>query len=122
MHERYLFPVVLLMLCAFVVKPTRELFFTYIGFSFVQILNVGHVLYYFEEFESTGPEGGIIGMTALLTMAVYGYMFFAAFSKTKLADLKEQEPLRTRKKNQKAYIEKQQPEKKKEPVDRKSVV
>lgn len=119
MHERYLFPVVLLMLCAFVVKPTRELFFTYIGFSFVQILNVGHVLYYFEEFESTGPEGGIIGMTALLTMAVYGYMFFASFSKTKLADLKEQEPLRTKKKNQKAYIERQQPEKKKESVVKK---
>lgn len=119
MHERYLFPVVLLILCAFVVKPTKELFFTYVGFSFVQFLNVGHVLYYFEEYESTGPEGGIIGMTALLTIAVYAYMFFAAFSKTEMEDLKEQEVRHSKKKNRKAYIERQLPKKEKQQVEKK---
>lgn len=87
MHERYLFPVVALTLFGFLLKPTKEIFFTYVGFSIVQFLNVGHVLYYFEEYDSTGPQGGIIGMTALLTLAIYAYLFFAIFTKTKLADL-----------------------------------
>ncbi|MBO5488409.1 MAG: glycosyltransferase family 39 protein, partial [Eubacterium sp.] len=82
MHERYLFPVVVLLLMAFLVRPTREMFFTYVGFSLVCYANVAHVLYYFEEKGSTGPEGGIIGMTALATMAMYAYMFFAMRKET----------------------------------------
>jgi len=89
MHERYLFPVVALTLCAFLLRPTRELFFTYVGYALVQFLNVSHVLYYYEEFESTGPTGGIIGITALLTLAVYGFMFFATFSQNKVRSLEK---------------------------------
>ncbi len=81
MHERYLFPVVVLTLAAFLLRPTKEMFFTYVGFSIVQFLNVAHVLYYYVEFGSTGPQGGIIGITALLTLAVYGYMFWAVSRK-----------------------------------------
>ena len=44
MHERYLFPALVLMLAAFLVKPTKQLFFTYVGFSAIHFLNVGHVL------------------------------------------------------------------------------
>ena len=90
MHERYLFPVVALTLCGFLLKPTKELFFTYLGYALVQFMNVSHVLYYYKEFESTGPQGAIIGITALLTLAIYGYMFFAAFSKRKTRTLGEE--------------------------------
>lgn len=89
MHERYLFPVVILTLAAFLMKPTAELFFTYVGFSVVQFINVAHVLQAFVEEESTWPQGGTVGVTALLTLAVYGYMFFAAFTKTKILPFKE---------------------------------
>ena len=89
MHERYLFPVLVLTLAAFVLKPTREMFFTYVGYSVVQFINVAHVLWYFVVKDSTAPEGGIMGMTALLTLGVYGYMFFANTRKTKMEDLKE---------------------------------
>ncbi len=92
MHERYMFPVVVLTLAAFLVKPTKELFFTSVGFSVVQFLNVYHVLYTFVEFESTGPTGGIIGMTAILTLAVYGYLFFACFSKTAIQPMQVAPP------------------------------
>lgn len=106
MHERYLFPVVALTLCSFLLKPTKELFFTYVGYSLVQFINVGHVLYYYHEYDSTGPTGGILGMTALATIAVYGYMFFAAFSKSEMREMAEAEPQKNRKKgNLKKYRE-----------------
>lgn len=89
MHERYLFPVVALTLCAFLVKPAKELFFTYVGFAIVQFMNVFHVYYYFVDFESTGPQGGIIGFTALLTLGIYGYMYFAAFAGTQIQPMAE---------------------------------
>lgn len=89
MHERYLFPAVVLSLAAFLTKPTKELFFTYVGYSAVQLLNVGHVLYYYEEYDSTGPQGGVLGVTALLTLGVYAYQFFALHTKATLGDLQE---------------------------------
>lgn len=81
MHERYLFPIIALVLAGYLVKPTRELFFTFVGFSVVQTFNIGHVLYYYEEYDSTGPQGGMIGITAICTLAMYAYLFFAIRSK-----------------------------------------
>lgn len=104
MHERYLFPVVVLTLAAFLVKPTAELFFTYVGFSVVQFMNVAHVLCAFVEDESTWPQGGTIGVTALLTLAIYGYMFFAVFSKTKIVEMKEYVHPKGKRKPAKNYL------------------
>ncbi|MCH5252628.1 MAG: glycosyltransferase family 39 protein [Lachnospiraceae bacterium] len=119
MHERYLFPITVLMFAAFLVKPTKELFFTYVGFTFVQLINVGHILYLYVEFESTGPEGGLIGLTALLTLGVYAYMYFATFSKTELEDLKPAPESRKKKKaGAKNYIERPIPRKEKEEPER----
>ncbi len=116
MHERYLFPVVALLLCAFLVKPTKQLFFTYVGFSFVQLINVGHVLYYFDEYESTGPQGGIIGMTAIMTMVLFGYMIYASFTVSEMEDL-EETGARTSRKNGIVKPYRERPERKKKPVE-----
>ena len=48
MHERYMYPVMVLLLFAFALKPVKEIMYAYIGFSIVQLLNVGHVLYYYD--------------------------------------------------------------------------
>lgn len=122
MHERYLFPIIILLLGAFLVKPTRELFFTYVGFSVVQLMNVGHVLYYFEQYDSTGPQGGIIGMTALMTMAMYGYMFFAMRSRAVLVDLKELPARRGKKASRLPYIIHRKEEGEKEEVVRERIL
>ena len=116
MHERYLFPVVVLTLAAFLVKPTVELFFTYVGFSVVQFINVAHVLCAFVEEESTWPQGGTIGVTALLTLAVYGYMFFAVFTKTKIIEMKEYVHQKEKKKPAKNYIVRKKPVRKEEKI------
>lgn len=90
MHERYLFPIIVLLLAAFLVKPTKELFFTYVAFSVVHFLNVGHVLWaYIEEDGNTGPNGGLVGVTSLLTLLAFAFMFVAIFSRSTLEDLQE---------------------------------
>ena len=114
MHERYLFPAIVLMLAAFLVKPTKELFFTYVGFSALHFLNVGHVLYaYIEEDGNTAPNGSLVGITAFLTILMLAYLLYASFSVGKLEDLKE---VSGGKKKQK-YIVKKPPAKTAEPVN-----
>lgn len=104
MHERYLFPVVALTLCAFLVKPAKELFFTYAGFSILHFINVFHVYYYYVDFKSTAPQGGIIGFTALLTLAIYGYMYFAIFAKSQIQSLAERPAKKPRNSQGFSYI------------------
>lgn len=78
MHERYMFPIVVLVLAAFVIKPVREMYAVFAGFAFLQFMNVGHVYKnVVVNGASSAPTGGIIGVTALLTVGVYGYMWFA---------------------------------------------
>ena len=77
MHERYLFPILVLLIVAFVIKPARELYGTFVGFAFVFFLNVGHVYKAYATNQSIA--GGFIGFVSLLTIGVYGYMWFAVF-------------------------------------------
>lgn len=116
MHERYLFPAIVLMLAAFLVKPTRELFFTYVGFSVVHFLNVGHVLYaYIEESQNTFPQGSLVGITSFLTILLFAYLIYAAFSQSSMEDLKEAAGGK-KKRNALPYVVKNKPAKKQEPV------
>lgn len=104
MHERYLFPAIVLMLAAFLMKPTKELFFSYVGFSVVHFLNVGHVLWaYIEQNQNTYPKGVLVGVTSLLTILLFAYLIYASFSKSSMEDLKE-ETGKKKKKNSLPYI------------------
>lgn len=87
MHERYLFPVMALSLFAFLLKPTKEWFMVYIGYSMVQFLNVGYVLYHYVKDENTGPTGAIVAVTAILTLVVYVCMFRAIKGKSTMKNL-----------------------------------
>ncbi len=83
MHERYLFPIVILLVIAFALKPTAERFATFVGFSFVHFMNVAHV---YKNSVVNGvenqPQGGFIGLIALMTIAMYAYMWFAIWRPT----------------------------------------
>ncbi len=76
MHERYLFPGVVLVLAGFMLRPCKELFWVFVGFSTAQFINVAHVYYYYMEKGTTGPEGDIIGATAVLTIIMAGYLLY----------------------------------------------
>ncbi|MCR4605127.1 MAG: glycosyltransferase family 39 protein [Eubacterium sp.] len=87
MHERYMFPIVVLLFAAFVVKPTKELFFTSVGFAFVQFMNVAIVYKNCAVHGSaSAPSGGVIGVTALLTIGLFGYLWFAMGSKCRVCE------------------------------------
>lgn len=97
MHERYLFPIIVLLLAAFLVKPTKELFFTYVGFSVLHFLNVGHVLWaYIEENQNTAPRGGLVGVVSFLTLLIFAYLFVAMFSRSTMGDLEERKGAKKR--------------------------
>lgn len=81
MHERYLFPGIVLVLAGFIFRPTKELFYTFIGFSIAQFINTAHVYYYFMELGTTGPSGYIMGATAVLTIFMSGYLIYGALRK-----------------------------------------
>ena len=87
MHERYLFPIVILLGIAFALKPTRERFACFAGFSFLHFLNVAHI---YKNANINGVEsqvqGGFIGLTAALTIAMYAYMWFAIWTPTGVLD------------------------------------
>ena len=87
MHERYMFPAALLLLAAFVVKPTKQMWFTYAAFSFLQFMNVAHVYKHVSYYGVTSaPTGGIIGVTALLTIGTYGYLWYAMQAKSDILE------------------------------------
>lgn len=48
MHERYLFPVLLLLLLAFLLKPNKETFYSYTFFTAFHFLNVAYVLFIYD--------------------------------------------------------------------------
>ncbi len=87
MHERYLFPVMAISLFSFLLKPTKEWFKVYLGYSMVQFINVGFILYHYMKDENTGPSGAIISITAVITLVVYVFMFKAIREKTEMKDL-----------------------------------
>lgn len=84
MHERYLFPAVVLTLAAFLIRPCKELFYSFGLFAMLQFLNVAHVFYAWAEEGTTGPTGSIIGATAVATMFTFGYVLYAIFKKSNI--------------------------------------
>ncbi len=48
MHERYLFPALVLLLAAYIVRPQKEYFFFYMGLSLAQVYNIAYTLFYYD--------------------------------------------------------------------------
>ncbi len=82
--ERYLFPVIALVLIGFILKPTWQLFLTFTGFTVVQFAKVAHVYYYYVEHETMGPEGYIMGATAVACIFMFGYLIYSIFRKSEV--------------------------------------
>jgi len=74
MHERYMYPAMILLLIAFIMKPRKEIMYAYIGFSIVQLLNVGHVLYYYPDYFSFRAMFPML--IGLATVALFIYLCY----------------------------------------------
>ncbi|WNS41628.1 phospholipid carrier-dependent glycosyltransferase [Paenibacillus sp. MMS20-IR301] len=78
MHERYLYPVLLLSLFAFIESKDRRFLTLFLGFSLTQYINVGYTLAYL----NTGgnpPTDGIVLVTAITTLILAFYTLYIGY-------------------------------------------
>jgi len=77
MHERYLFPAMVMFLLAFAVRLRKEIYMLYILVSTVAFYNAAHVLFVYDNtnFNSKAPIPIAISIGLLLTVV---FMFYAA--------------------------------------------
>lgn len=77
MHERYIFPAMILLLLAYALRPKKELLFLYIGIAALTFLNVAHVefVYDINDFNAKEPVTLWISFAIL---AAFGYMIYLA--------------------------------------------
>ncbi|MCR5796906.1 MAG: glycosyltransferase family 39 protein [Eubacterium sp.] len=104
MHERYLFPAIVLLLAAFIYRPCKEVFFCFASAAVLQFLNVAHVYYAWAEEGTTGPSGYIVGATAVGTIFFFGYTLYAIFKKTEVVTEPTIIPNNESKKDKKARL------------------
>ncbi len=75
MHERYAFPVMLLLIMAFIMKKDKRYLFMYVMISVTHFINVFCVLYLYTALNSTAlPKGFLPYLVAFLNIAILIYM------------------------------------------------
>ncbi len=94
MHERYMYPALVLLFVAFLTKPNKKMFIAYLLMSVAHFYNVGHVLFYYDglnyDWQAAVPK-----TISLFTIIVYGVFLYAVylyFIDDQKTDLKEPEP------------------------------
>jgi len=97
MHERYLYPALILALLTFIYFPHRRVLFTYLGFSITHFLNVGLVLLYswYNVFHLYRYSPYVLAIS-LANLVLYAYALYAGshlYHDRKLTISEEQLPL-----------------------------
>ncbi|NOU82600.1 phospholipid carrier-dependent glycosyltransferase [Paenibacillus sp. LMG 31459] len=78
MHERYLYPVLLLSLFTFIESKDRRFLTLFLGFSLTQYINVGYTLAYLNT-GSNPPTDGIVLVTAITTVVLALYLLYVGY-------------------------------------------
>ena len=94
MHERYMYPALILMLLAFLVKPKKEYFFLFGSLSTVHFLNVAHVFWYYEQLHNTGVRGRVVAGTSLLVLCTLVCMVYIMIKQLPKKDTMIEESVR----------------------------
>ncbi len=78
MHERYLYPAVILLLFACIFQPSKELFLAYCGFSIFHFYNTAFVLYCYDpnNYDRRSP---FLLLVSAGTMVCLGYLLYLLF-------------------------------------------
>ncbi len=80
MHERYLFPVLLLGVFAFLQTLDRRMLMVYFGFSLTTYINIAYVLDY-SKVTTNVPFNGIVLLCSLANIGLMLYMFYIGYDK-----------------------------------------
>jgi len=78
MHERYLFPVLILCLFSFIESRDRRFLKLFLGFSLTQYINVGYTLAHLNAGINPGSDG-IVLVTSLANLGLLGYMLYIGY-------------------------------------------
>lgn len=90
MHERYIFPAMILLLFAYVMRPRREIAYLFTGLSTTAFLNMAHIEFVYDYLNSFNPWEPVSRFIAGCTIVVFAYMVYVVVTLYKGA-LSEQE-------------------------------
>ncbi|WP_150271926.1 glycosyltransferase family 39 protein [Paenibacillus tepidiphilus] len=79
MHERYIYPALILALFAFIESKDRRFLTLFLGFSITQYINVGYTLAYLNT-GSNPPSDGIVLVTSIANLALLAYMLYVGLA------------------------------------------
>lgn len=79
MHERYIYPAMILLLLCFAVRPCKKIFIGYMGLSAVIFMNMAHAMLYFDpnNFDNMAPFPIVVSVLSVVT---FGYLIYLAVS------------------------------------------
>lgn len=82
MHERYLYPGLLLLLLAYAYKPSKHLYLAYCGFSLLHFYNAAYVLFFYDpaNYDRKAPVILLVSAGMLACMALLYVIAFKLYS------------------------------------------
>ena len=92
MHERYLFPVLLLAIFAFIQSLDRRLLMVYLGFSITGFINIAYVLDY-SKVSTNVPSNGIVLLCSIANIGLLLYLLYIGYDKYVRGRVKLVDPL-----------------------------
>ncbi|RIX52462.1 phospholipid carrier-dependent glycosyltransferase [Paenibacillus nanensis] len=92
MHERYMFPILLLSLFAFLQSLDRRLLHLFYGFTITNFVNMSYVLA-FSKTTTDVPEDGIVLLGSIINIALFLYMLYVGHDRYVNGRLLALEPL-----------------------------
>lgn len=81
MHERYMFPALLLMIFAYIEAKDRRILHLLLGFSITHYINVGYVLAFSQANTFLPSSNGIMIVTSLINIGLYLYMIYIGYDR-----------------------------------------
>lgn len=93
MHERYLFPVLILCLFSFIQSKDRRFLSLYFGFSVTHFVNVAYVLLSYSSIEQFPPTDGIVMLCSIGNLGLLAYMLYLGYDIYYLGKMKPLQPV-----------------------------
>ncbi len=81
MHERYMFPALLLLLLCYAMRPRGEIYLLYVGLCAASFYNMAHVLFFYDpnNFNRLEPAAILISLGMLVVAAYMAYVAVKVF-------------------------------------------
>ncbi|MEK3883096.1 glycosyltransferase family 39 protein [Paenibacillus sp. PL2-23] len=92
MHERYMFPFLLLSLFAYVQSKDRRMLGLFLGFTLTNFVNMSYVLAY-SAYTTNVPNDGIVLLCAIANLSLLLYMLYVGYDLYGQGRLKAMKPL-----------------------------